>query len=448
MADIKTMLEVVPCLMLLPHRLPIRQSPASIIPSQIMFLGLLLFASIRFAHSCAFHANDHESDDLRRPPTLRSDYIALTKANLEYRDAHKGRLRAHVTTAITNVAVFDGLELSDPRTVVISNGRIIDEGSWVREEPHETIDGAGRTLLPGFIDSHFHPETVAHLKEAARYGVTTGIVMACPEPLLCASLQGHIGLPRLILASSPGAAVGSVHGRLAGLNESTALGPNSTSSVTDWVDRQVASGADLIKLIAETPGLDQATLTAATVASHARGLSVACHAADYKSVQQAIAAGVDQIHHVPLDKALNGNEIARFQAISVPTLIMMRKTSEAIPVLNFSASIASARALHEGGITILAGTDANAQNLAPGHPGFGESIHAELELLVSAGLEPLQALRSATMLPADVWGLRDRGRIEPGMVADLVLVQGDPSKNISVTRQIRKVWVGGHAYEG
>jgi imidazolonepropionase-like amidohydrolase len=229
-----------------------------------------------------------------------------------------------------------------------------------------------------------------------------------------------------------------------GLNESTALGNNSI----EWVDKQVASGADLIKLIAETPGLDQATLSAATAAAHAQGLSVACHAADYKSVQQTLLAGVDQVHHVPLDKALDSSTIARFSAISVPTLTMMRKTSEAIPALNFSASIASARALHEAGITILAGTDANAQNLAPGHPAFGQSMHDELELLVEAGLEPLQALRSATKLPADVWGLHDRGRIGSGMVADLVLVEGNPLTNISVTREIRKIWVAGHLFDG
>lgn len=78
-----------------------------------------------------------------------------------------------------------------------------------------------------------------------RYGVTTAVVMACPDPRLCASLKGHIGLPRLILASTPGAAVDSIHGRLLSLNESTALKHSSTPSVTDWADKQVASGADL-----------------------------------------------------------------------------------------------------------------------------------------------------------------------------------------------------------
>ena len=301
--------------------------------SVIIWLCLILFSNIRLAHSCALHVDDNAGSDLQPPLAHQSDKSALIKANLDCKDAHNGRIRPHVATAITNVAVFNGLGLSDPRTVVIRNGQIAEENSWTTEEPHETIDGTGHPLLPGFIDSHFHPETVAHSKEAARYGITTGVVMSCPDPRLCASLKGHTGLPRLILASNPGAAVDSIHGTLLGLNASTALGHNSTSSVTDWVDKQVASGADLIKLIAETPGLDQDTLSAATAAAHARGLDVVCHAVDYKSVQQALAAGVDQVHHVPLDRALNGSDVARFSAISVPTLIMMRKTSEAIPRL-------------------------------------------------------------------------------------------------------------------
>jgi imidazolonepropionase-like amidohydrolase len=81
-------------------------------------------------------------------------------------------------------------------------------------------------------------------------------------------------------------------------------------------------------------------------------------------------------------------------------------------------------------------------------PAFGESIHNELELLMEAGLGPSQALHSATKLRAGVWGLRYRGSVKPGMVADLVLVRGDPSKNVSATMQIQKVWVGGLAFEG
>jgi predicted amidohydrolase YtcJ len=97
-------------------------------------------------------------------------------------------------------------------------------------------------------------------------------------------------------------------------------------------------------------------------------------------------------------------------------------------------------ALHLAGVDILAGTDVFA---APGSGlglAHGASLHHELQLLVSAGLNPEQALRAATSLPARRFGLTDRGRIAPGARADLILVDGDPTTNIGDTLSMRAVW--------
>jgi imidazolonepropionase-like amidohydrolase len=73
----------------------------------------------------------------------------------------------------------------------------------------------------------------------------------------------------------------------------------------------------------------------------------------------------------------------------------------------------------------------------------GESIHGELALLVAAGLTPAEALRAATSRAAELFGLDDRGAITPGLRADLLLVEGDPTTDISATRNIRHVWIAG-----
>jgi imidazolonepropionase-like amidohydrolase len=101
---------------------------------------------------------------------------------------------------------------------------------------------------------------------------------------------------------------------------------------------------------------------------------------------------------------------------------------------------AAVAALVAAGVPILAGTDA-------GNPGtaHGASLHRELELLVSAGMTPVQALRAATSVPARVFSLRDRGRIAPGFRADLVLVAGEPDRDILATRRIVGVWRNGAA---
>jgi hypothetical protein len=106
--------------------------------------------------------------------------------------------------------------------------------------------------------------------------------------------------------------------------------------------------------------------------------------------------------------------------------------------VNFANALAAVRALHSAGVPVLAGTDAP-------NPGttHGASIHRELELLVQAGLSPADALTAATSAPAKAFALSDRGRIAPGLRADLLLVKGDPTQNITATRDIVAVWKTG-----
>jgi Amidohydrolase family len=93
-------------------------------------------------------------------------------------------------------------------------------------------------------------------------------------------------------------------------------------------------------------------------------------------------------------------------------------------------------------VPLLAGTDAP-------NPGttHGASLHRELELLVKAGLTPVEALAAATSVPAKQFGLGDRGTIAPGKRADLVLVDGDPTADIRATRKIAGVWKLGLAVD-
>ena len=114
---------------------------------------------------------------------------------------------------------------------------------------------------------------------------------------------------------------------------------------------------------------------------------------------------------------------------------------------SFSAASQSVTALYKAGVPILAGTDANLQQGPPFHVPFGDSMHLELQLLVKAGLSALDALRAATVLPAKHYGLKDRGKVEVGMRADLVLVRCDPTVDISCSRHIRKVWIAGMEHD-
>jgi imidazolonepropionase-like amidohydrolase len=101
---------------------------------------------------------------------------------------------------------------------------------------------------------------------------------------------------------------------------------------------------------------------------------------------------------------------------------------------------ATVMALHRAGVDILAGTDVSEPIPNLGGLAHVASLHRELQLLVLAGLTPIEALRAATSVPARRFGLMDRGRIIPGGRADLLLIDGDPAKTISDTLSVRAVW--------
>jgi imidazolonepropionase-like amidohydrolase len=105
----------------------------------------------------------------------------------------------------------------------------------------------------------------------------------------------------------------------------------------------------------------------------------------------------------------------------------------------FPNALANIRALHAAGVPILAGTDA--PNPATAH---GVALHEELQILVEAGFTPEEALHAATALPDRIFHLGDRGHVRTGDRADLLLVSGDPTTNISDTLSIDRIWKNGY----
>jgi len=389
------------------------------------------------SRSCHFHGSSYPSFDVP----------LISRENIRSRTIRTTTTLPSQKIAIDNVRVFDGHKLLKPATVIIDGSAIVTNATGATH-----LDGKGGVLLPGLIDSHCHPSNVTHLEDLTRFGVTTGMVLACYSHEMCASLQNHRGLVDLRRSSAPAAAPGSAHGNVTAMVDQTGISlVNNTEQAKEWIERQVSTGAEYIKLVAEVPGLDQATLNALTRESHSREKMVLCHASSYAAFRQAMVAQVDQIHHTPLDRpvdAMTATQIYLQKQVSVPTLTMMQAVAKNIPMANFSAANASVTILHKVGITILTGTDANLQPGVPAGVPFGSSIHLEMELLVAAGISTVETLQAATSLPAKMFGMLDRGVIKPGMRADLLLINGDPIADIRATRDIKGVWVAGMEYTG
>jgi len=379
---------------------------------------------------------------------------------------------------IRNVQVFDGERLLGPRDVVVEKERIalVGEAVDVRGKT-EVIDGTGKVLLPGLIDSHVHAKREEDLRQMAALGVTTGLDMyGAPAVLsrLKHAAQQERGLADLRVAGW-GATVPGGHGTEYGIKVPTL---SEASEAQAFVDARIGEGADYLKVIYGSgkeygrtiPTLSKEMLSAVIAAAHARRKLAVVHIGSLEDARDAIEAGADGLAHTFEDAAPDA-AIAKLAAAHhtfvIPTLAVSMSAAGRVgslgqdpalkPYLNakdvkslassfpsrpgrisYEHAEESVRAFKASGVPILAGTDAPNPGTA-----YGASLHGELELLVKAGLTPSEALTAATARPAERFHLDDRGRIRRGLRADLLLVEGDPTKDILATRKIAAVWVRG-----
>jgi imidazolonepropionase-like amidohydrolase len=389
--------------------------------------------------------------------------------------------------AFRDVRVFDGERVLPRADVIVRGGRIEAVGPDVAIPAGiEVVDGAGRTLLPGLIDSHAHAWDAA-LQDALNFGVTT-VLDQFGDPAMLRELKpsreslsplAHADLFGAgYLATPPGG-----HGTQFGLSPPTLTRPDEADA---WVAARVADGSDWIKIVYEPkgpnglgppfPSIDAPTLAAIVQAAHARQRLAVAHISRLGPAREALAAGVDGLVHVqadvPPDETMLSLAVER-RAFVVPTLAVLQGFTgsdarfalandsriapflspqqresltgampERIRVFRMDVPAASLRALHAAGVEILAGTDATNPGTAQ-----GATMHQELELLVAAGLTPVEALAAATSRPAERFGIPERGRIAPGARGDLVLVDGDPTVDITATRAIVGIWKNGARIE-
>lgn len=352
-----------------------------------------------------------------------------------------------VKTAITNVHVWGEKGFSkDTSTIIFINGRL----AMATADDAAVVDGKGGYLLPGFIDTHCHITSCSYLEQMRQYGITTALDMGSYPVTAVHGCRASGGTD----VSTPGA-VGTVNGTLIsgipGFPEDSFI-PNPAAG-RQFVLNRISQGADYIKVFLDPLGPDEETLAAVVDAAHEAGKLVIAHSASYDQFTLVVAAKPDIPTHVPLDKALDAGSVAKLVAnkqVSVPTLIMMQSITNntQMPYAAYTQNAeGSVTSMHEAGVPILVGTDANTNPSVPANPPFGASFHQELQLLVQAGLSPVDAINAATSAAASSFKFYDRGSILPGLRADLVLLSADPTVDIRNSLSIEKVWLNGVEFD-
>jgi imidazolonepropionase-like amidohydrolase len=405
-----------------------------------------------------------------------------------------------MSTAITNVRIFDGERVIREDILLIDGPTIVGVGGAAPADA-EVIDARGATLLPGLIDSHVHtsPEFLAL---ALRFGVTTELEM---QGLWTRDNRGDIESNDMLAdVRSAGFGITPPGGHPSELfpeddrpgaenDEDAADAPledrpevfmpfcSTPDEARAALPRLVAGGADYIKFMVDDgtvegapglPMLDQATLNAGVTEAHRLGMLTVAHTLTLDATRMAIEAGIDGLVHLFMDQphtpeiidliagsgafvvpcvvldasmmGITGEEFATDPRVSsrlpLDWLTTLRSCFGHYPQGQIEDVLTSVAALRQAGIDILTGTDASWPVSFLGGLAHGASVHHELQMLVRAGLSPVESLRSATSTPARRFGLHDRGRIADGLRADLLLVDGDPTSRISDSLDIRAIW--------
>lgn len=390
--------------------------------------------------------------------------------------------------------VFDGRDLHPGWWVLVNNNHIEAAGEPATiKAPADvnTIELKGQTLMPGMIEGHSHmflhpynetswndqvliesraertARAVNHARATLMAGFTsardlgTEGAMYDDVGLKQAINKGVIPGPRLLAATRAIVATGSYGPK--GFNDATEEGIPKGAEEADGVDAltrtvrsQIGHGADVIKLYADyrwgfnntaapTFTIDELKLAVAVAASSGRYVVV--HSGTAEGMRRAALAGVRTIEHGDAGTP----EVFK---------LMKEKGVAYCPTLAATESITSYRGWKKG-------IDPETEGIKEKHRAFTEALKAgvticmggdvgvfthgdnakEMLLMVEYGMKPVEVLRSATSVNAEVFGLNKLGNVKPGYLADLIAVSGNPAEDIKAVQQVQLVMKDGVIYK-
>jgi imidazolonepropionase-like amidohydrolase len=392
---------------------------------------------------------------------------------------------------LTADRVFDGENMNEGWAVIVEGNKIVAAGpkDKVKEPAGATkINFPNSTLTPGLIEGHSHlllypynitdwdtqvlKETDAyrtaratvHAKNTLMAGFTTARDLGTEGAgysdvaLKRAINEGIIPGPRLMVAGRAIVSTGSYGPKGYDYDQEIMFGaePADGNDLPRVVRDQIGKGADFIKIYADyrwgTKGEDQPSFTLDELklineVTRSSGRVMVCHAKSKEAMRRAVLAGAETIEHgdfidVEIGKLMKEHNVTYFPTIAAVDVISQYRgwkkgvTTEPANVTNKKKSFKEAIA---SGVAIGMGGDVGV------YP-HGENA-LEMELMVEYGMKPYDVLKAATSVNSRAFHLeKEVGFIKEGLLADLVIVSGDPSKNISDVRKVKFVMKDGVVY--
>lgn len=383
----------------------------------------------------------------------------------------------------------DGKTVLENQAVLIGTDgkikKIASRDELVKEFPEEEVKEYGEsTLLPGLCDMHVHigywfsqPDSfnyndqlitlyaLQHAQSAFERGITSVRDMTSPRGL-CKNLKlaaekGYVTIPRITHADI-GMCMTGGHG----WDEVAQV--DGPWEIRKEIRRQVRDGAEWVKLLtthrSHIPEFTQEELDAAVDECHRRGIKCAVHAGTNPGIQMSIDAGFDTIEHATFMTVDHAKQMKEKGIAWTPTIMaytylydicneqMEKHAGMPVndPVMQkeindyqyfepaYKAYRDNFKAFYDTGVTVIAGTDM----VMYGSPFL--PLPRELQYMTEYGITPAQAIQTATSNPAKVLGVeKERGLVQEGLDADLLVVGGDLSKDITCLNDVKLVTLGG-----
>ncbi|MDJ0364192.1 amidohydrolase family protein [Hymenobacter sp. H14-R3] len=389
-------------------------------------------------------------------------------------------------------AVFDGQDLHPGWAVLVEGEKITAAGPAAQlaaPAGARTLELPGLTLLPGLIEGHSHlllhpynetswndqvltePQALrvaratVHAQRTLQAGFTTARDLGTEGAgyadvgLKMAIDQGIIPGPRLLVATRALVATGSYGPHLAAVEDlpQGAQEADGVDGIVRAVREQIGHGADVIKVYADyrwglnnapEPTFSQEELTLIVQTARSAGRGVVAHASTAEGMRRATLAGVETIEHgdggtPEVFRLMKQRGVALCPTVAASDAISRYKgwkKGQGPDPQRIVEKHRAVQAARQAGVMLAMGGDVGV---------FPHGDNAlEMELLVQDyGLTPLEVLRQATSGNARIFHLADRGRIAPGLLADLVAVAGNPTQQVQALRQVRLVLKGGVLYK-